>query len=152
MGTNKLMNKLSGDGFPMEAQIHEILQLIFGKISQQYQELSCFADKADNLGYNDLAAVLRSMAEKKKEQSGYCLTFLYPWLVQDEQEALPPEDIIRKILEVLKHHATGKEFSHQLATSSSAHAFETLKSFFTHLETTEQFHRQRLQKVLATLN
>ena len=50
---------------PVEEQIPAILQLIFEKISQQYQELSCFADKADDLGFNDLAAVLRSMADKK---------------------------------------------------------------------------------------
>lgn len=137
---------------PMEEQIPAILQRIFEKISQQYQELICFADKADGLGYNDLAAVLRSMADKKKEQSGYCLTFLYPWLAEEDQESLSPEAIIRKILGVLQYHATGKEFSHQIANTVPSQGFGSLKSFFANLEATEQFHRQRLQKVLATLN
>ena len=137
---------------PVEEQIPAILQLIFEKISQQYQELSCFADKADDLGFNDLAAVLRSMADKKKEQSGYCLTFLYPWLAEEDQESLSPETIIRKILGVLQYHATGKEFSHQIAHAVPSQGFGSLKSFFANLEATEQFHRQRLQKVLATLN
>ena len=137
---------------PVEEQIPAILQLIFEKISQQYQELSCFADKADDLGFNDLAAVLRSMADKKKEQSGYCLTFLYPCLAEDDQESLSPEGIIRKILGALQYHATGKEFSHQIAHAVPSQGFGTLKSFFANLEATEQFHRQRLQKVLATLN
>ena len=137
---------------PVEEQIPAILQRIFEKISQQYQELICFADKADGLGYNDLAAVLRSMADKKKEQSGYCLTFLYPWLAEEDQESLSPESIIRKILGVLQYHATGKDFSHQIANVVPSQGFGTLKSFFANLEATEQFHRQRLQKVLATLN